>query len=142
MIVDRSSGDSTRVDAGRIEATIRESRALRLLSAEANARARATRDQIRQGRSRREVLHDSAYGRLQAQLATMPVIEQAKGIIMAQRRCTPEEAFAVLRRVSQRTNVKVHVLAAQIVAHVSPHSGQDRSNVTAISLGAVRQVRR
>jgi hypothetical protein len=139
--VDRGSGDATRVDAGHIEATRREARALRLLSAQANARAQATRTQIREGRSQREVMHDSAYARLQARLGTMAVIEQAKGIIMAQQGCTPEEAFALLRQVSQRVNIKVHVLAAQIVAHVTPPPAQDRGNFTAISLGAVRHAR-
>ena len=56
---------------------------------------------------------------MQAQLESLPVIEQAKGIVMAQQRCGPEEAFDLLRRASQRANVKVHVLAAQIVAHVA-----------------------
>jgi AmiR/NasT family two-component response regulator len=45
----------------------------------------------------------------------MPVIEQAKGILMAQHRCPPEEAFDLLRRASQSANVKVSVLAAQII---------------------------
>jgi len=62
------------------------------------------------------------------------VIEQAKGIIMAQYRCEPEEAFDLLRRVSQRTNVKVRELAAQIVEHVA--SCDDHGNVTPITLGA------
>jgi AmiR/NasT family two-component response regulator len=84
-------------------------------------------------------LHDSAYARLLARLGSAAVIEQAKGIIMAQQGCTPEDAFALLRQVSQGANVKVHVLATQIVAHVTPPPGQDRSNVTAISLGAMRQ---
>jgi AmiR/NasT family two-component response regulator len=35
----------------------------------------------------------------------MPVIEQAKGILIAQTGCTPEEAFDMLRRASQRSNV-------------------------------------
>jgi AmiR/NasT family two-component response regulator len=35
----------------------------------------------------------------------MPVIEQAKGIIMAQQRCGPEEAFDLLRRVSQDSQI-------------------------------------
>jgi hypothetical protein len=30
--------------------------------------------------------------------------------------------FALLRQVSQGANVKVHVLAAQIVAHVTPRA--------------------
>ena len=58
----------------------------------------------------------------------MPVIEQAKGIIMAQQRCRPQEAFVLLRRASQRTNIKVHVLAAKIVEQVTASGNRD--NVT------------
>ena len=100
------------------------------------ARVQATRDQILRGRARREVLHHSEFARLAAKMDTMPVIEQAKGIVMAQRRCGPEEAFDLLRQVSQRTNVKLHVLAAQLVKAIA--SGQDGGNVTSISLGAGR----
>jgi hypothetical protein len=58
----------------------------------------------------------------------MPVIEQAKGVLMAQNRCGPEEAFDLLRRASQRANVKLNVLAAQIVEQVaSPESQPTRS---------------
>jgi hypothetical protein len=109
------------------------------MTKETTARARATRAQILQGRSRREVLHDSALARLQAKHETMPVIEQAKGIIMGQQRCGPQEAFDLLRRASQWTNVKVHVLAAQIVEHIA--SGHDGDNVTPIALGATRYLR-
>jgi len=45
----------------------------------------------------------------------MPVIEQGKGILMAQHGCDPEEAFDLLRRASQRFNVPVRVLAARLV---------------------------
>jgi hypothetical protein len=44
----------------------------------------------------------------------MPVIEQAKGILMAQQGCGPDEAFDLLRRASQRFNVPVRVLAARL----------------------------
>ena len=83
------------------------------------ARLQATFDQVRNGRPRREVLHRSAYARLEARFETMPVIEQAKGILMAQYRCRSEEAFDLLRRASQRANVKVNVLAAQIVEQIA-----------------------
>jgi AmiR/NasT family two-component response regulator len=83
------------------------------------ARLQSTFDQVRDGRPRREVLHASAFARLRAQLETMPVIEQAKGILMAQYRCRPEEAFDLLRRASQRANVKVSVLAAQMVEQIA-----------------------
>jgi len=72
-------------------------------------------DRIEQGRAQQERLRESAYARLRARLDTMPVIEQAKGILMAQQRCDADEAFDLLRRASQRANVKVSVLAAQIV---------------------------
>ena len=116
-----------------------ESRALRRLARETIARSRAIRAQILQGRSQREILHDSAFARLQAQHESMPVIEQAKGIIMAQQRCGSQEAFDLLRRASQRTNVKVHVLAAQIVGHIA--SGNDGDKVIPITLGATRYLR-
>ena len=64
-----------------------------------------------------EVLRRSGHARLQARLETMPVIEQAKGIIMSQSRCGEQEAFDLLRRASQRTNVPVRELAAKIVAN-------------------------
>jgi hypothetical protein len=55
-----------------------------------------------------------------AQPDTMPVIEQAKGILMAQQRCGPDEAFDLLRRASQRFNVPVRVLAARVVHGAQP----------------------
>lgn len=50
---------------------------------------------------------------------TRAVIEQAKGIVMATCRTSADEAFALLRRRSQVTNVKVRDLAAQMVRAVS-----------------------
>ena len=52
-------------------------------------------------------LRYSVSARLQARLASMPVIEQAKGIIMAQYGWPEEQAFDALRRASQRENIKV-----------------------------------
>jgi GAF domain-containing protein len=43
------------------------------------------------------------------------VIEQAKGVLMAQRRITAEEAFDLLREASQRYNRKLRDIAAGIV---------------------------
>lgn len=83
------------------------------------ARLEATLEDVRTGVPGRQRLMDSAYARLQARLETMPVIEQAKGIVMAQERCGPEEAFDLLRRASQQANVKVYVLAASLVEQVA-----------------------
>ncbi|HET9893328.1 MAG TPA: ANTAR domain-containing protein [Streptosporangiaceae bacterium] len=70
----------------------------------------------------------TSYARLLARLETMPVIEQAKGIIMARSRCAEAEAFDLLRRASQRSNIPVRDLAAQIVARAtSPPAAKDRT---------------
>lgn len=87
--------------------------------AQSRNRLRATLDSLQSGRSERELLHEVAYARLLARLDTMPVIEQAKGILMAESRCSPDEAFAMLRAASQRSNVKIRNLAEQIVSRVS-----------------------
>jgi AmiR/NasT family two-component response regulator len=44
------------------------------------------------------------------------VIEQAKGIIMGERRCGPDEAFQILTKLSQDTNRKLRDVAAALVA--------------------------
>jgi ANTAR domain len=78
----------------------------------------------------RDLMQQSAHARLLAQLESMPVIEQAKGIIMAQSHCGHAQAFDLLRRASQRSNVPVRDLAAQIVAktaQVSPKRGRQVS---------------
>jgi AmiR/NasT family two-component response regulator len=62
----------------------------------------------------------SEHARLLARLESRPVIEQAKGIVMAQKRCGHAQAFDLLRRASQRSNVPIRDLAAQIVAKTAP----------------------
>jgi GAF domain-containing protein len=48
-------------------------------------------------------------------LASRAVIDQAKGIVMARRGCTAEEAFAHLAALSQHRNVKLRDLARALV---------------------------
>jgi GAF domain-containing protein len=55
---------------------------------------------------------------LQTAMDSRAVIEQAKGIVMAERRCTADEAFAFLTAVSQETNRKVRDVAAALVAGI------------------------
>ena len=52
-------------------------------------------------------------------------LEQAKGVIMAMRGVPEHEAFEVLRKTSQDRNVKVRVLAQQIVTGVSAPAGAE-----------------
>lgn len=56
---------------------------------------------------------------LQTALKTRPVIDYAIGILMAQTPCTPEQAFALLKRSSQDNNIKLRDVAAQIVGRYS-----------------------
>jgi GAF domain-containing protein len=52
---------------------------------------------------------------LQAAMESRAVIEQAKGIIMGDRRCSADEAFAILSKLSQDTNRKVRDVALSLV---------------------------
>jgi GAF domain-containing protein len=52
---------------------------------------------------------------MQAAMESRAVIEQAKGIIMADRRCTADDAFAILVKISQDTNRKLRDVAAALV---------------------------
>ncbi len=83
------------------------------------ASAREGTRQRRSVNARPQPLPRPTYAQMAAWSQTMPVIEQAKGIIMAQSRCRPAEAFETLRRASQQSNVPVRELAAQIVATVT-----------------------
>jgi GAF domain-containing protein len=64
---------------------------------------------------------------MQEAMRSRAVIEQAKGIVMAQQRCSPDDAFTLLSRASQRANRKLRDLAADVVAQASgaPAPGRD-----------------
>jgi len=68
---------------------------------------------IRQARQLR--LNDD----LQTAMGTRRVIDQAIGVVMAQNRCTSEEAFGLLCQASQHRNVKLRQVATDIVTAVS-----------------------
>jgi GAF domain-containing protein len=52
-------------------------------------------------------------------MASRRVIDQAIGLVMAQNRCGPDEAFDILRRASQNRNVKLSNLAGDMIRKVS-----------------------
>ena len=56
---------------------------------------------------------------LEKAMESRAVIEQAKGIIMAERRCDDEEAFAYLVRLSSNSHVKLRDLARSVVTQAS-----------------------
>jgi GAF domain-containing protein len=56
---------------------------------------------------------------LRSSIMSRAVIDQALGVIMATEHCPQDKAFALLRGVSQQTNVKLRDLAATIVTRAS-----------------------
>ena len=52
---------------------------------------------------------------LRAAMHTRPVIDQAKGILIARHGCTADEAFVMLSEASQRANRKLRDLAVAVV---------------------------
>jgi AmiR/NasT family two-component response regulator len=52
---------------------------------------------------------------VQKAIENRAVIEQAKGIIMGDRRCTPDQAFAILTKLSQDSNRKLRDVATALV---------------------------
>ncbi|RBY85985.1 GAF and ANTAR domain-containing protein [Blastococcus sp. TF02A-26] len=59
---------------------------------------------------------EKAVGDLAQGMETRQTIGQAVGLLMAQRRCTADEAFALLKGASQRSNEKLRDVAARMVA--------------------------
>jgi AmiR/NasT family two-component response regulator len=52
---------------------------------------------------------------LRAALETRPVIDQAKGMLVAEHGCSPDEAFEMISHASQRENRKVRDVAQAMV---------------------------
>jgi PAS domain S-box-containing protein len=68
---------------------------------------------VRDRRSFEEVVRSR--DQLREALTSRATIDQAKGMIMMAERCTPDEAFALLVRMSNKTNRKLRDVAAAIV---------------------------
>lgn len=58
-------------------------------------------------------------GQLREALRTRGPIEQAKGVIMGLRRCSPDEAYAELAEMSRNHNIKVHDLARALARYAA-----------------------
>jgi GAF domain-containing protein len=59
---------------------------------------------------------------LERALVSRPEIEMAKGALMAQHGCNPDEAFARLVEQSQRRNIRLHIVAQELLASLQPTS--------------------
>lgn len=63
--------------------------------------------------------HRDLADQLAEAMASRAVIEQAKGVLMGDRRCDADHAFGILRDMSQRENRKLREIAQGIVDSVS-----------------------
>ena len=59
---------------------------------------------------------------LEEGIASRDIIGQAKGILMERERCTDEEAFAILTRVSQHLNRKLRDVAQDVIESSKPRT--------------------
>ncbi len=63
--------------------------------------------------------HTDTTANLQAAMQSRTTIDLAAGIIMAQNRCSQEEAIALLQRASNTRNLKMHDVAAAVIAGIT-----------------------
>lgn len=63
---------------------------------------------------------------LQTALATRAPIEQAKGMLMAIHGISADEAFTMLRKKSQDTNIRLHTIAVDLVRQLSGNGDSAR----------------
>jgi hypothetical protein len=78
------------------------------------ARLAAPDDEVAHLRGELERLRSELDQALRA-MAAREVIEQAKGLLMGYFRCPDEQAFGMLRELSQRANTKLRAVAVEIV---------------------------
>jgi hypothetical protein len=64
---------------------------------------------------------------LRQALESRSIIDQAKGLVRAWLCCDEHEAFEALARASQKVNVKVRVLATELVEHASECDGDSHA---------------
>lgn len=72
----------------------------------------------------RRLSQEEVIRQLRAAISSRSVIDQAIGIVMAQRRCGPEEALSALRRMSNNRNIKLRDIAARLIASLETGGGR------------------
>ncbi|MFF0157949.1 ANTAR domain-containing protein [Streptomyces sp. NPDC005263] len=68
---------------------------------------------------------------LRQAIASRPVIDQARGILMATQGCTSEEAWTILRQTSQLSNTKLRTVAAAVTASTASDGAPPPAEVRA-----------
>jgi AmiR/NasT family two-component response regulator len=89
------------------------------------ARQFASQASVAVGIAARLAAQSALNAQLRAALASRSVIDQAIGIIMAEQRCTADDAFAILRTASQHRNIKLRQVARQIVTGITGDPPQE-----------------
>ncbi|GHH93773.1 ANTAR domain-containing response regulator [Streptomyces capillispiralis] len=80
---------------------------------------------------------------LRQAIASRPVIDQARGILMATHGCTSEEAWHILREASQMSNTKLRTVAAALTASAQAQGAPPPEEVrTALSRALARRASR
>ncbi|MFE0106659.1 ANTAR domain-containing protein [Streptomyces sp. NPDC059009] len=80
-------------------------------------------------------------GQLRRAIKSRPAIDLARGILMASFGLSPEEAWAVLVKTSQGTNIKLHHIASDLVGTVQgPPLSELVKQQIAAAVGAVRAI--
>ncbi|BFO21250.1 hypothetical protein SHKM778_76380 [Streptomyces sp. KM77-8] len=76
---------------------------------------------------------------LRQALASRPVIDQARGILMATYGCTSDEAWHILREASQLSNTKLRTVAESVTASAAAEATPPPREVrTALSRALAR----
>jgi hypothetical protein len=97
----------------------------RVLSDRINVEATGCAEEVRRALALALRIADAelASANLAAVLEHRTPIDLARGIIMAQSRCTAQEAFEVLRKASSNRNQKLHALALEMTTRFVPVPG-------------------
>ena len=93
----------------------------RSFSLEQRARAHAYADQAAAAIAvaTRLAHHSQLTDDLRAAMASRSLIDQALGIVMGHLRCNADDAFAVLRKMSQDTNTKLRDVASVVITRTT-----------------------
>ncbi|MFF3380802.1 ANTAR domain-containing protein [Streptomyces sp. NPDC002680] len=97
---DPAGPDSAPPDTGQLLASLRSDQGLSAVAAERAEQVERLQEQVQQ---------------LEQAIASRPVIDQARGILMAVESCTADQAWDTLRDASQHANTKLRTVAEALV---------------------------
>jgi anti-anti-sigma regulatory factor len=93
-------------------------------------------------RSERLRVLQEEVAQLRRAIASRPVIDQARGVLMALHACTSDEAWHILREASQLSNTKLRTVAAAVTAGAESDGPPPPPEVRAALRAALARLRR